>query len=259
VVSAESTYADNDPRSADLVRDLRSEVPEGVEVTGNLALFTDIADLLAARLWLVIGFVVLISVVLLTMMFRSIAVPLKAAVMNLLSVGAAYGVLTAVFQWGWGLQLLGIDHSRPVSSWLPILMFTILFGLSMDYEVFLLSRVKEDYDRTRDPHGSVARGLASTSRVITAAAAIMVMVFFGFVTEMDALIRMLGFGMGVAILLDATVVRMVLVPATMSLLGHRNWWLPGWLDRALPQLDPEGHPPVTQDLPGREPQLDPVG
>ena len=148
-----------------------------------------------------IGFVVLISVVLLAMMFRSIAVPLKAAVMNLLSVGAAYGVLTAVFQWGWGLQLLGIDHSRPVSSWLPILMFTILFGLSMDYEVFLLSRVKEDWPDTGDPHGSVARGLASTSRVITAAAAIMVMVFFGFVTEMDALIRMLGFGMGVAILL----------------------------------------------------------
>ena len=115
VVTAESAYADNDPRSADLVRDLRSEVPDGVEVTGNLALFTDIADLLATRLWLVIGFVVLISVVLLTMMFRSIAVPLKAAVMNLLSVGAAYGVLTAVFQWGWGLQLLGIDHSRPVS------------------------------------------------------------------------------------------------------------------------------------------------
>jgi len=125
--------------------------------------------------------------------------------------------------------------------------------------VFLLSRVREEYDRTRDPHGSVARGLASTSRVITAAAAIMVMVFFGFVTEMDALIRMLGFGMGVAILLDATVVRMVLVPATMSLLGHWNWWLPGWLDRALPRLDPEGHAVVAQDRPGRDPELDPVG
>ena len=124
----------------------------------------------------------------------------------------------------------------------------------MDYEVFLLSRVKEDYDRTRDPHGSVARGLASTSRVITAAAAIMVMVFFGFVTEMDALIRMLGFGMGVAILLDATVVRMVLVPATMSSLGHWNWWLPGWLDRALPRLDPEGHAVVAQDRPGPRPR-----
>ncbi len=259
VLTAVSASADNDPRSADLVRDLRTEVPDGVEITGNLALFTDIADLLATRLWLVIGFVVLISVVLLTMMFRSIAVPLKAAVMNLLSVGAAYGVLTAVFQWGWGLEMLGIDHSRPVSSWLPILMFTILFGLSMDYEVFLLSRVKEDYDRTRDPHGSVARGLASTSRVITAAAAIMVMVFFGFVTEMDALIRMLGFGMGVAILLDATVVRMVLVPATMSLLGHWNWWLPGWLDRVLPRLDPEGHAPVAPDLLDPEPELDPVG
>jgi RND superfamily putative drug exporter len=260
VVSAESAYADNDPRSAELVSDLRAELPDGVEVTGNLALFADIADLLAVRLWLVIGFVVLISVLLLTMMFRSIAVPLKAAVMNLLSVGAAYGVLTAVFQWGWGLELLGLDHARPISSWLPILMFTILFGLSMDYEVFLLSRVKEDYDLTGDPHGSVARGLASTSRVITAAAAIMVMVFLGFVTEMDALIRMLGFGMGVAILLDATIVRMILVPATMSLLGHWNWWLPGWLDRVLPRLDPEGQVRVAPGtrLPDREAELEPV-
>jgi RND superfamily putative drug exporter len=261
VVGAESAYADNDPRSAELVSDLRAELPDGVEVTGNLALFADIADLLAVRLWLVIGFVVLISVVLLTMMFRSVAVPLKAAVMNLLSVGAAYGVLTVVFQWGWGLELLGIDHARPISSWLPILMFTVLFGLSMDYEVFLLSRVKEDYDLTGDPHGSVARGLASTSRVITAAAAIMVMVFFGFVTEMDALIRMLGFGMGVAILLDATIVRMVLVPATMSLLGHWNWWLPAWLDRVLPRLDPEGHGHVAAAAvpPSREDELEHVG
>ena len=124
-----------------------------------------------------------VSLLLLTLLFRSVVVPVKAAVMNLLSVGAAYGVMTAVFQWGWGVALLGLDHAVPVSSWLPILMFTVLFGLSMDYEVFLLSRVREDYDRTGDARGSVARGLAATGRVITAAAAIMVPVFLGFVTE----------------------------------------------------------------------------
>ena len=127
---------------------------------------------------------------------------------------------------------MGVDHTRPVSTWLPILMFAILFGLSMDYEVFLLSRVREDYERTGDARGSVARGLAATGTVITAAAAIMVAVFFGFVTESSTIIKMLGFGMGAAIFLDATLVRMILVPATMSLLGHRNWWLPAWLDRS---------------------------
>ena len=144
------------------------------------AMFADIADLLAHRVWLVIGFVVGVSVLLLTMVFRSVVVPLKAAVMNLLSIGAAYGVMTALFQWGWGTQVLGLDHAVPVSSWVPILMFTILFGLSMDYEVFLLSRVREDWEQTGDPRGSVVRGLASTGRVISSAAAIMVAVFLGF-------------------------------------------------------------------------------
>ena len=175
-------------------------------------MFSDIADLLADRLWLVIGFVVGVSILLLAMVFRSVVVPLKAAVMNLLSIGAAYGVVTAVFQWGWGTELLGLDHAVPVSSWMPILMFTILFGLSMDYEVFLLSRIKEDYEATGDPHGSVVRGLAATGKVISCAAAIMVAVFLGFATEVDVLLKMLGVGMAAAILLDATVVRMVLVP-----------------------------------------------
>ena len=171
--------------------------------------------------------------------------------MNLLSVGAAYGVVTAVFQWGWGLDLLGVDHAMPMSSWLPILMFAILFGLSMDYEVFLLSRIREDYDRTGDARGSVARGLAATSGVISAAAAIMVLVFLGFVTESGALIKMLGFGLGVAILLDATVVRLVLVPATMSLLGDRNWWTPAWLERLLPRLAVEAAEEEAVDEVGR--------
>jgi RND superfamily putative drug exporter len=144
-----------------------------------------------------------------------------------------------VFQWGWGAELLGLDHSVPVSSWLPILMFAILFGLSMDYEVFLLSRIREDWQATGDARASVVRGLASTGRVISAAAAIMVAVFLGFATEADVVVKMLGFGMAVAIFLDATVVRMVLVPATMALLGSRNWWLPTWLDRILPTVQAE--------------------
>ena len=182
----------------------------------------------------------------LMLMFRSPVIAVKAVLMNLLSVGAAYGVVTATFQWGWGLDLLGVDHTMPMSSWMPILMFAILFGLSMDYEVFLLARIREDYDRTGDARGSVARGLAATSGVITAAAAIMVLVFLGFATEAATLVKMLGFGLGVAILLDATVVRMVLVPATMSLLGERNWWTPAWLDRVLPRLDAEDRDGVVQ-------------
>ena len=194
-------------------------------------MFSDIADLLAGRLWLVIGFVVGVSMLLLGLMFRSVVVPLKAAAMNLLSIGAAYGVVTAVFQWGWGAGLLGLDHAMPVSTWMPMLMFTILFGLSMDYEVFLLSRVREDYRVTGDARGAVVRGLGRTGTVISCAAAIMVAVFLGFATEADVLLKMLGVGMAAAILLDATIVRMVLVPATMTLLGARVWWLPSWLDR----------------------------
>jgi RND superfamily putative drug exporter len=229
-----------DERTGDLVSALREDVlPEGAELTGQTPFFSDIADLLADRLWLVIGFVVAVSVVLLAMMFRSVVVPIKAALMNVLSIGAAYGVVTVVFQWGWGAELLGLDHSVPVSSWLPILMFAILFGLSMDYEVFLLSRIREDWQATGDARASVVRGLASTGRVISAAAAIMVAVFLGFATEADVVVKMLGFGMAVAIFLDATVVRMVLVPATMALLGNRNWWLPTWLDRILPTVQAE--------------------
>ncbi len=240
VVQAEAAYTDNDERTAGLVERIRGDLPAGAELTGSLALWVDIVDLLSVRLWLVIGFVVGISMLMLTLMFRAPVVALKAAVMNLLSVGAAYGVLVAVFQWGWGLELLGVDHTLPVSTWLPILMFTILFGLSMDYEVFLLSRIREDYARTGDAVGSVARGLAATSTVITTAAAVMVMVFLGFAAEAGVFFKMMGLGMAVAIALDATLVRMVLVPATMALLGHRNWWIPAWLDRVLPHVDVEG-------------------
>ncbi len=174
---------------------------------------------------------------LLGIVFRSVVVPVKAAVMNLLSIAAAYGVVTAIFQWGWGAGLLGLDHSMPVSSWLPILLFAVLFGLSMDYEVFLLSRIREDWLDTGDASGSVVRGLASTGRVISAAAAIMVAVFLGFASEVDVVVKQLGVGMAVAITLDATLVRMVLVPATMTMLGRWNWWMPAWLDRLVPVLE----------------------
>jgi len=239
VLSVVPAFGPTDERTTDLVASVRAQLPDGIEVTGTTALFSDIAELLADRLWLVIGFVVAVSVLLLAMVFRSLVVPIKAAVMNLLSIGAAYGVMVAVFQWGWGTDLLGLDHAVPVSSWIPILMFTILFGLSMDYEVFLLSRIREDWEATGDAHGSVVRGLAATGSVITCAAAIMIAVFLGFATEVDVVVKMLGLGMAVAILLDATVVRLVLVPATMSLLGHRNWWLPAALDRVLPGVRAE--------------------
>jgi RND superfamily putative drug exporter len=240
VFEAEPAFGPSDERTAGLVREVRASLPEGSELTGTTAMFSDIADLLNERLWLVIGFVVAVSMLLLAMVFRSVLVPLKAAVMNLLSIGAAYGVLVMVFQWGWGVELLGLDAAMPVSSWVPILIFAILFGLSMDYEVFLLSRVRESWLDTGDPHGSVIRGLSDTGRVISSAAAIMVAVFLGFATEVDVVVKMLGIGMATAIFLDATVVRMVLVPATMALMGRWNWWVPGWLDRLLPTIDVEG-------------------
>lgn len=239
VFTAEPAYGPADEKIPGLVADVRAALPEGVEVTGQTPFFSDIVDLLDARLWVVVVFVVGVSVLLLAMMFRSIVVPVKAAVMNLLSITASYGVLVLVFQHGYGGSLLGVDHAVPVSSWLPILMFAILFGLSMDYEVFLLSRIREFWLKTGDATASVERGLAATGRVISSAAAIMVVVFLGFSTEADTVVKQLGFGMAVAIVLDATVVRMVLVPATMTLLGKWNWWLPAWLDRVLPTVKAE--------------------
>ncbi|HQR27980.1 MAG TPA: MMPL family transporter [Nocardioides sp.] len=239
VFEAEPEFGPTDARTSDLVADVRAEVPAGVEVTGTSPLFADIADLLGERVWLVIGFVIAVSVLLLTMMFRSVVVPLKAAAMNMLSIAAAYGVVTAIFQWGWGAQLLGLDHAMPVSTWIPILLFAILFGLSMDYEVFLLSRIREDYLDTGDARGSVVRGLTGTGRVISAAAAIMVAVFLGFASEVDVVVKQIGVGLAAAIALDATLVRMVLVPATMAMLGRWNWWMPAWLDRLLPTVHGE--------------------
>ncbi|AZG45589.1 MMPL family transporter [Gordonia insulae] len=249
-----------DAATGDVLDGIRDRIPDGAILAGETAYYDDISQMLQRRLWLVIGFVVAASVVLLTVLFRSVVVPIKAAAMNLLSVAAAYGVITAVFQWGWGLSLLGVDHPIAVSSWVPILVFAILFGLSMDYEVFLLSRIREDWLASGDARASVISGLAKTGRVITTAAAIMVAVFLSFATETDILMKMLGLGMAVAVFLDATLVRMVLVPATMSLLGRANWWLPTWLDRMLPHIgletadDDSGIPAAPgEDSPDVEP------
>ena len=197
------------------------------------------------------GAVLTLSFLLLMVVFRSLLVPLKAVVMNLLSIGAAYGVLVVIFQWGWGADLIGID-TGPVEAIVPLMMFAIVFGLSMDYEVFLLSRIREEYDQTGDSATAVADGLAKTAQVITAAAAIMVVVFGSFVFEDDRTAKLFGIGFALAVLLDATIVRMLLVPATMELLGDRNWWLPKWLDRIIPKLNVEGpahHPAPADDHP----------
>ena len=184
----------------------------------------------------------------------SVLVPVKAALLNLLSVAAAYGVLVMVFQWGWGASLIGLESTVPIISFIPLFMFAILFGLSMDYEVFLLSRVREEYLRTGDPDAAVVHGVAVTARTISSAAAIMVAVFGGFVLGEDPILKMLGLGLATAVLVDATLVRLVLVPAAMRLLGPAAWWLPGWLDRWLPRLDVEPGPaPATATAPATAP------
>ncbi len=233
-----------DKATTDLVNRLRATELPATGVKVNVGGFTagsvDFADYLGQRLPVLIGAVLVLSFLLLMIVFRSVLVPLKAVIMNLLSVGASYGVIVAIFQWGWGKNLFGIGKEGPVEAWAPMLLFAITFGLSMDYEVFLLSRMKEEFDRTGDNAAAVADGLAVTARVITAAALIMVCVFSAFVLGDDRQIKLFGLGLASAVLVDATVVRMVLVPATMELLGARNWWLPRGLDRVLPRINVEG-------------------
>ena len=201
----------------------------------------DFASYLAKRTPIFFGAVLGLSFLLLMVVFRSLLVPLKAVIMNLLSIGAAYGIVVAIFQWGWLHSLLGLGAGAPIEPFLPMMLFAIVFGLSMDYEVFLLSRMKEEFDRTGENASAVADGLAMTARVITAAAAIMVVVFGAFVLEEDRTVKMFGIGLASAVFLDATIVRMLLVPATMELLGARNWWIPNWLDKVLPRINVEGH------------------
>jgi RND superfamily putative drug exporter len=194
---------------------------------------------------------------LLMLVFRSLLEPQKAVIMNHLSIGAAYGVIVAIFQNGTAKGLVGIGREGPIEAWVPMMLFAIVFGLSMDYEVFLLSRIKEEYDVTHDNATAVSHGLAKTARLITAAAAIMICVFGSFVLSDLRVLKLVGFGLAFAVLIDATIVRLVLVPATMELLGDRNWWFPKWLEW-LPKVHIEGSPdpvPVEPAVPVPEPAL----
>jgi RND superfamily putative drug exporter len=254
VLTLVATTSPQDEATENLVDTLRdTAVPAAtagtgltVDVGGMAAVNLDITRGVADRLPLFFGGVLLVSFLLLMMVFRSVVVPLKAVVMNLLASAAAFGVLTLAVSGGPLGDLVGIPEATPVPILLPIGIFAILFGLSMDYEVFLLSRIKEEYDRTGDNALAVADGLAKSARVITAGAAVMVTVFLSFALGVDVFGKMFGIGLAAAVLIDATIVRMVLVPATMELLGDRNWWLPFWLDRLLPHINVEGHE-VTDD------------
>ncbi len=244
------TTSPQDKATQDLVNELRNEVIpstlNGTGVTAHVggvtAALEDQSDYMVERMPLFIGGVVGLSFLLLLIAFHSPLISLKAGVMNLLSVSAAYGVMTLVAQGGAVGELIGIDHEVPVAPFMPVMMFAILFGLSMDYEVFLISRIREEYLVDGDTRRAVADGLAKTARVITAAAAIMVVVFLAFVASPEVFLKLFGIGLAAAIFLDATVVRMVLVPAVMQLLGSRNWWIPDWLERRLPRLDVEPAP-----------------
>ncbi len=259
-VVAFPTTSPQDDATLDTVKRLRADVfppvledsPATAHIGGQTASFGDIGDRINGRMFPFIGAVILLSFVLLMLVFRSVLVPLKAAFLNLMSIGAAYGVLVMVFQWGWGKGLIGLETTVPIVPFIPMFMFAVLFGLSMDYEVFLLSRVREDYVATGDNERSVITGISSTARVITSAALIMISVFLGFVLGEDPVIKMLGLGLATAIFVDATIVRMILVPATMKLMGDANWWMPAWLDRILPTIDIEGEAGLPT------PELEPV-
>jgi RND superfamily putative drug exporter len=271
VALVQSKYAPNSDATQRLVRTLRSDViPQAVkgtplagriDVGGQTAELIDLTDRIDERLLICISAVVAAAFVLLMLVFRSIFVPLKAAVMNLLSIGAAYGVVVAVFQWGWGKSLIGLQSTVPIEAFVPLMMFAILFGLSMDYEVFLLSRIREEYLRTGDNREAVASGLGQTARVITSAALIMISVFLSFVASPQPTVKMIGLGLAAAVFVDATLVRLILVPATMELLGKANWWFPPALEKLLPHIDVDRPDPVPAPVPevsGEEPEPEPA-
>ena len=247
IVTVIPTGSPQDKQTEDLVNHLRDDVvPDElgdtgirVEIGGVTAALEDQSEYMKDRMPLFIAAVVGLSFLLLLVAFHSPLISLKAAIMNLLSVSAAYGVMTIVSKGGAVAGLIGIDHEVPVAPFMPVMMFAILFGLSMDYEVFLVSRIREEYLKDGNTSRAVADGLAKTARVITAAAAIMVVVFLAFLAAPDVFLKLFGIGLASAIFLDATVVRMVLVPGVMQLLGKYNWWIPDWLERILPRLDVE--------------------
>ncbi|MEA2527628.1 MAG: putative drug exporter of the superfamily [Thermomicrobiales bacterium] len=248
VITVVPASAPQDEETTELVERLRGEViPSAVDGTGAnvyiggaTAVFIDLGDKIASRMPLFFAVVIGLSVILLAAVFRSVVIPIKAALMNLLSVGAAFGVVTAVFQWGWAGDLIGLTRTGPIESFLPMMLFGILFGLSMDYEVFLMTRVHEEHLHHRGTSAAMLNGVGFTARVIAAAAAIMGSVFLSFALSDTRVIKEFGIGLGVAILVDAFIVRLVLLPAVMNLLGERAWYMPAWLDRVLPKLNVEG-------------------
>jgi RND superfamily putative drug exporter len=247
IVQVIPTTGPDDPRTAELVAELRAkhqhfldEYKVDLQVTGATAVQIDVSDRLGGAL-LPFGILVVgLSLVLLTMVFRSIAVPIKAALGYLLSVGVAFGVVAAVFEWGWGAELLHVDKVGPVISFMPIILMGVLFGLAMDYEVFLVSRIREDYVHGKDARRAIQSGFVGSAKVVTAAAIIMFSVFAAFVPEGDTSIKPIALGLAVGVFVDAFIVRMTLVPAVLQLLGEKAWWMPRWLDRLLPSFDVEG-------------------
>ncbi|MFP3986065.1 MMPL family transporter [Streptomyces sp. E11-3] len=253
--TAYSAAAPQDEKTTELtghlVDDVLPQATAGTQahgyVTGTTAAQVDFLDIVSSRLPLIIAVVVALAFLVILIVFRGLLVAVKAAVLNVLSIAASYGVVVAVFQWGWGGPALGVSGKVPIESYVPMMMFAIVFGLSMDYEIFLLSRVREAWLRTGDPKASVAHALEITARVITCAALIMVSVFAAFIVSDNIVVKMLGLGLAASVLIDATVVRLLLVPAVMTLLGKSAWWTPSWLDRLLPHLDTEGEGALEQD------------
>ena len=247
LTSVRPTTGPQDPATDALLARLRADaLPTALHgyratsyVTGTTAAQLDFRDTVARRLPLIIAVVLAAAFLLLLASFRSVVLAVKAALLNLLSIGAAYGVVVVVFQWGWGGKALGVAEPVPIESYVPMMMFAIVFGLSMDYEVFLLARVRERWLATHDNQVAVADGLAATARVITCAAVVMTSVFLAFLLSSSVVIKILALGLGVSVFIDATVIRLLVVPATMFLLDRRNWWIPSWLDRILPRLEPE--------------------
>jgi RND superfamily putative drug exporter len=262
IVSIKSTTAPEDLKTTDLVKNLRNNVlpqiyagtGDHVYVYGQTAVYVDFAHVLASKMPLFVGAVVLLSFLLLLLAFRSIVVPLTAAVMNLFAAGASFGVIVAIFQWGWGANALGIGKGGPIEAFAPVLFFAILFGLSMDYQVFLVSRMHEEWVHTRDNRRAISVGQSQTGGIITAAAIIMIAVFGGFILGPNRVVKLIGIGLASAIFVDAFILRTVLVPSLMHMFGKANWWFPTWLDRITPRVSVE--PPEDEvgdrDEPERE-------
>jgi RND superfamily putative drug exporter len=265
IIQVVPTTSPQDAKTSDLIQRLRNEVIPSAQrgttlkvyVGGQTAIDDDFAEVLTGKIPLFVAVIVSLGFILLLIAFRSVVVPLTAAVMNLLAAGASFGVVVAFFQWGWGSEALGLGQAGPVQAFLPPFLLAILFGLSMDYQVFLVSRMHEEWVHTRDNRRAIMVGQAATGRVITAAATIMVCVFTAFVFGGERVVAEFGVGLASAVLIDAFILRTILVPALMHLFGRANWWLPRWLDRRLPHLAVEPAEEALDASPAPEPV--PVG